>query len=61
MVDNPNLLPESVDSQKKLYAGFFYRRFIEGLWFLQKAQFIEIRWSEELIYDERDEHRGLLA
>ena len=32
MADNPNLTIEFVDAQKRLYSGFFYKRFIEGLW-----------------------------
>jgi hypothetical protein len=31
MADDPNLTSEFVESQKRLYSGFFYKRFIEGL------------------------------
>ena len=32
MDDNPNLTPEYIASQKALYKGMFYKRFILGLW-----------------------------
>lgn len=59
MADNPNLSPEFVESQKKLYTGFFYKRFIEGLWVVADGAIYKDSWSEELLYDEKDEPRGL--
>ena len=37
MEDNPNLTKEFVAAQKKLYKGFFFKRFIEGLWVLAEG------------------------
>jgi hypothetical protein len=59
MDDNPNLLPEFVEAQKRLYTGFFYKRFIEGLWVMAEGAIYKDSWSEELLYDEKDEPAGL--
>lgn len=55
MEDNPNLAPEFVASQKQLYSGFFYKRFIEGLWILAEGSIYKDSWSEDLLYDLQDE------
>ena len=59
MEDNPNLSPEFVESQKKLYTGFFYKRFIEGLWVIAEGAIYKDSWSEDLLYDIKDEPLGL--
>jgi PBSX family phage terminase large subunit len=59
MDDNPNLLSEFVEAQKRLYTGFFYKRFIEGLWVMAEGAIYKDSWSEELLYDEKDEPAGL--
>lgn len=59
MADNPNLTAEFVASQKKLYTGFFYKRFIEGLWVVAEGAIYKDSWSEELLYDLVDEPAGL--
>ena len=59
MADNPNLTVEFVESQKRLYTGFFYKRFIEGLWVVAEGAIYRDSWSEELIYDLKDEPPGL--
>ena len=61
MADNPNLTAEFVESQKRLYTGFFYRRFIEGLWVIAEGAIYKDSWSEALIYDLKDEPIGLRA
>jgi PBSX family phage terminase large subunit len=59
MEDNPNLTAEFVESQKKLYTGFFYKRFIEGLWVVADGSIYKDSWSEELLYDLQNEPPGL--
>lgn len=59
MADNPNLTKEFVDSQKRLYTGFFYKRFIEGLWVVAEGAIYKDSWSEDLLYDLKDEPPGL--
>jgi PBSX family phage terminase large subunit len=59
MEDNPNLTTEFVESQKRLYTGFFYKRFIEGLWVVAEGAIYKDSWSDELLYDLNDEPRDL--
>ena len=59
MADNPNLPPEFIESQKKLYSGFFYKRFIEGLWVIAEGAIYKDSWSEDLLYEINDEPVGL--
>jgi PBSX family phage terminase large subunit len=59
MDDNPNLTHEFIESQKQLYSGFFYKRFIEGLWVLAEGAIYKDSWSEQLLYDLKDEPPGL--
>jgi PBSX family phage terminase large subunit len=59
MADNPNLTTEFVESQKRLYSGFFYKRFIEGLWVIAEGAIYKDSWSEALLYDLKDEPIGL--
>src|ERR1700683_2788907 len=47
------------ESQKRLYTGFFYKRFIEGLWVVAEGAIYRDSWSEDLLYDEKDEPDGL--
>lgn len=61
MADNPNLTAEFVESQKRLYTGFFYKRFIEGLWVIAEGAIYKDSWSEALLYDLKDEPIGLRA
>jgi PBSX family phage terminase large subunit len=61
MADNPNLTAEFVDSQKRLYSGFFYKRFIEGLWVIAEGAIYKDSWSEALLYEVTDEPIGLRA
>ncbi len=37
MADNPNLPARFVEAQKRLYSGFFYKRFIDGLWVMAEG------------------------
>jgi PBSX family phage terminase large subunit len=59
MADNPNLPPEFIEAQKKLYTGFFYKRFIEGLWVIAEGAIYKDSWSEVLLYDLNEEPVGL--
>jgi PBSX family phage terminase large subunit len=59
MADNPNLSHEFVESQKKLYTGFFYKRFIEGQWVIAEGAIYKDSWSDTLLYDETEEPIGL--
>jgi hypothetical protein len=46
MADNPNLTAEFIQSQRQLYTGFFYKRFIEGLWVVAEGSIYKDSWSE---------------
>lgn len=59
MADNPNLTTEFIKSQEKLYTGFFYKRFIEGLWVVAEGSIYKDSWSENLLYDASDEPTAL--
>ena len=59
MADNPNLTTQFVENQKRLYTGFFYKRFIEGLWVIAEGAIYRDSWSDELLYDLEDEPKGL--
>jgi PBSX family phage terminase large subunit len=59
MADNPNLTPDFVEAQKRLYRGAFYKRFIEGLWIIAEGAIYKDSWSEDLLYDRQDERIGL--
>jgi PBSX family phage terminase large subunit len=59
MDDNPNLTREFVETQKRLYTGFFYKRFIEGLWVMAEGAIYKDSWSEDLLYDQKEEPPGL--
>ena len=59
MADNPNLSPAFLESQQRLYSGFFYKRFIEGLWVIAEGAIYKDSWSEALLYDQKDEPPGL--
>ncbi len=59
MSDNPNLTREFVESQKRLYTGFFYKRFIEGAWVVAEGAIYKDSWSDDLLYDLKDEPPGL--
>ena len=47
------------ETQKRLYSGFFYKRFIEGLWVIAEGAIYKDSWSEELLYDLKDEPKWL--
>jgi PBSX family phage terminase large subunit len=59
MADNPNLTPEFLEAQKRLYRGFFHKRFIEGLWVVAEGAIYKDSWSDDLVYDRQDEPVGL--
>jgi len=59
MADNPNLTMEFIQSQKQLYTGFFYKRFIEGLWVVAEGSIYKDSWSEDLLYNLEEEPPGL--
>jgi PBSX family phage terminase large subunit len=59
MSDNPNLSPEFVAAQSRMYTGFFYKRFIQGLWVLAEGSIYRDSWSDDLLYDQKDQPIGL--
>jgi PBSX family phage terminase large subunit len=59
MADNPNLTPDFLEAQKRLYRGPFYKRFIEGLWIIAEGAIYKDSWSEDLVYDLHNEPIGL--
>src|ERR1700724_394600 len=61
MADNPNLTPEFVEAQHRLYRGFFHQRFIQGRWVLAEGVIYKDSWSEDVLYDVQDEPIGLRA
>jgi PBSX family phage terminase large subunit len=59
MSENPNLTPEFLEAQRRLYRGPFYKRFIEGLWIIAEGAIYKDSWSEDLVYDRQHEPIGL--
>lgn len=59
MDDNPNLDPEYVAGQKKLYTGVFYKRFIEGLWVMAEGAIYAGAWNDATLYDDASRPIGL--
>ena len=59
MDDNPNLDPAYVESQKKLYTGVFYRRFIEAVWCAAAGSIYGEVWSDATLYDDASRPFGL--
>jgi PBSX family phage terminase large subunit len=59
MSDNPNLTEEFVAMQNRLYTGFFHQRFVQGLWVIAEGAIYKDSWSEELLYDLKDEPKNL--
>jgi hypothetical protein len=53
-VPNGNLSPEFVEAQKRLYRGFFHKRFIEGLWVMAQGVIYKDFWSEDLLYEQQE-------
>jgi len=59
MDDNPNLDPDYVASQKKLYTGVFYDRMILGQWNMVGGACYGSVWGEWTIYDDKTRPGGL--
>lgn len=59
MDDNPNLSALFIENQKRLYTGFFYKRFIEGLWVIAEGAIYRDSWSDSLLYSDGEEPKGL--
>ena len=59
MDDNPNLDPEYIKSQKKLYTGVFYKRFIEGQWVMATGAIYGDSWGAHVLYDDKTRPLGL--
>jgi PBSX family phage terminase large subunit len=59
MADNPNLTEEYINSQSQMYTGFFHMRFIEGLWVQAEGAIYRDSWSDDLLYDLKDQPVGL--
>lgn len=52
MDDNPNLKSEYVESQRLLYKGLFYQRFILGQWVMAEGSIYRDAYSDDLLYDQ---------
>jgi PBSX family phage terminase large subunit len=52
MDDNPNLTKQFIQSQKLLFKGMFYKRFILGEWVMAAGSIWGDYWKDEYIYDE---------
>jgi PBSX family phage terminase large subunit len=61
MDDNPNLDPEYVANQKKLFTGVFYDRMILGLWNMVGGAIYQGCWGEWTKYDDDTVTRGLFS
>jgi PBSX family phage terminase large subunit len=61
MDDNPNLDPQFIAAQKKLYTGVFYKRFIEGQWVMATGAVYGDAWSDANLYDDDTRPRGLYS
>lgn len=59
MDDNPNLDPDYVADQKKMYTGVFYKRFIEGLWVMAEGAIYGDAWGDWTLYDDTSRPVGL--
>jgi PBSX family phage terminase large subunit len=59
MADNPNLTAEFIEMQNRLYTGFFYKRFVLGQWVIAEGAIYKDSWSEDLLYDLKDEPKNL--
>jgi PBSX family phage terminase large subunit len=59
MADNPNLSALFIENQKRLYTGFFHKRFIEGLWVIAEGAIYRDSWSDSLLYNQGEEPMGL--
>jgi PBSX family phage terminase large subunit len=59
MDDNPNLSAEYIASQKALYKGMFYQRYILGLWVMAEGSIYRDAWSDDLLYDDPTTPIGL--
>ena len=59
MDDNPNLDPEYVAAQKKLYTGVFYDRMILGLWNMVGGACYGDAWGAWTLYDDTNRPVGL--
>ena len=59
MSDNPNLTTEFIERQNRLYSGFFYKRFVLGEWVIAEGAIYKDSWSEDLLYDLKDEPKNL--
>jgi PBSX family phage terminase large subunit len=54
MDDNPNLTEEFKETQKLLYKGVFYQRYILGLWVMAEGSIYRDSWSDFCMYEDKD-------
>lgn len=59
MSDNPNLSQEYIQSQKALYKGLFYERYILGKWVMAEGSIYRDAWDDALLYDDASTPQGL--
>jgi PBSX family phage terminase large subunit len=58
MRDNPNLTPEFVSAQEKLFKGLFYQRLILGLWVMAGGSIYGDAWNEKSTFVDSDLPEG---
>ena len=54
MDDNPNLEEEFKESQRRLFKGMFFNRFILGLWVMAEGSIWGDAWDDSLLYCDPD-------
>jgi len=59
MRDNPNLEPQYIADQEKLFTGVFYDRMIRGLWKMASGAVYAGCWDDANYYDDRTRPVGL--
>lgn len=61
MADNPNLTPEYIESQKRMYTGLFYERNILGHWVMAEGVIYRDVWSAANTFVDSDLPSGFLG
>jgi PBSX family phage terminase large subunit len=57
--DNPNLPQQYKDNLRRLYHGVYYRRYVLGQWVIAEGAIYGDSWSDDLLYDSREEPEDL--
>ncbi len=61
MADNPNLSAEYIESQKQLYTGVFYERYILGKWVVAEAAIYRDVLGDQCYYGDAERPQALLT